>query len=60
MAAPAEHLGPGMWDDLDEPFILLLHPWVAAAAVDCEHGLMDRGQVAAGEADLSQQFFEQV
>ena len=49
-----------MRDDLHEPFILELEPRVAAATADGEHGHGDRGQVAAGEADLSQHVFEHV
>jgi hypothetical protein len=60
VAALAEHLGPCVRDDLHEPFILELEPRVAAAAADGEHGLGDRGQVAAGEADLGQHVFEHV
>ncbi len=60
VAALAEHLGPGMRDDLHEPFILVLKPRGAATAADGEHRLGDRGQVAAGEADLRQHVFEHV
>src|SRR5712691_11351671 len=46
VAALAEYLGPGMWDDPHEPFILVLHPRAASTAANGEHRRGDRGQVA--------------